>query len=713
MRRLTANSTTEPRPRTPLLRRFGRTGLSFPEIGLGTWTFSARDFGPVDDDECARVVRVAHDLGLRFLDTADVYGRGRVERLLGDILDAGLGSFFVSTKVGNDFRHGERSRKNFEPGYVASAIAESAARLRRPVLDLVHLHNPPGEALRDDGLLGVLRQLKRDGAVRFLALSTVNREDLEQLVDAALFDAVQIPFNLLRQDLLLRCRPALKRWGGAVIVRTPLEFGLLGGKLPAGSELATEDFRRRAWDADEEARKRAAAAELRDYVQRSARRTLPQAALQATLLPDVVSTVIPGCRSLDQLLGNVAVSRELPPLTRSELLEMDRIIRGAGLESELAAEFAPAPVVAISQAVRSNIAANIAIPSASVLAQPLRMGSLLLSNRIIRSGTTERAGDADGLPTEDMRNIHRDLARGGAGMVITGYLAVEPNGRASASHCVLCPGPAVDAWKAIVRACREVSDARLCAQLGHGGALSLTAYDQHNVVSRFRDAACAAAEAGFDAVQLHAAHGYLLGQLLSEKPALRDNPDDHAGRRLFGRIIEAVADAVRPDLAVLIKANVSDFVPGGYDTCDAAVFAGGLPDLPIDAVEWSGWTPTAHAWETPSRLGQVETRSEGFFVPFAAAVKRRCPGLVVGTCGGFRTAAGMARAIFDDGLDFVTLARPLIAEPDLPRKLLTGEQRAYCDGCNQCLAKNVRPVHCPKLGAFAAPLRLPMGELSP
>jgi 2,4-dienoyl-CoA reductase-like NADH-dependent reductase (Old Yellow Enzyme family)/aryl-alcohol dehydrogenase-like predicted oxidoreductase len=708
MRQLTANSTTELRPRTPLLRRFGRTGLSFPEIGLGTWTFSARDFGPVDDDECTRVVRVAHDLGLRFLDTADVYGRGRVERLLGNVLDAGLGSYFVSTKVGNDFRHGERSCKNFEPGYVASAIAESAARLRRPTLDLVHLHNPPAEAIRNNDLLNLLRQLKRDGVVRVLALSTVNDEDLEHLSDAAVFDAVQLPFNLLRQDLLLRCRLALKRWGGAVIVRTPLEFGLLGGQLPAGSQLAPEDFRRRAWDTDEEARKRAAAAELRDYIQRSARRTLPQAALQATLLPDVVSTVIPGCRNLDQLFDNVAVSRELPALTRSELLEMDRIIRRAGLESELATEFAPASVVAIS-----HVRSKIATPAAGVLAQPLRMGPLLLSNRIVRAGTTERAGNPDGLPTEDMRNIHRDLARGGAGMVITGYLAVEPHGRASASHCVLCPGPAVNAWKDVVRACKEVSDASLCAQLGHGGALSLTAYDHRDLVRHFRESACAAAEAGFDAVQLHAAHGYLLGQLLSEKPALRDMQGDHAGQLLFERIIEAVADAVRPELAILIKANVSDFVPGGYDTCDAAAFAGALSAMPIDAVEWSGWTPTAHAWETPSRLGQVENRSEGFFVPFAAGVKQRYPDLVVGTCGGFRTAAGMAQAISDDGLDFVTLARPLIAEPDLPRKLLTGEQRAYCDGCNQCLAKNVRPVHCPKLGAFAAPLRLPMGELSP
>jgi 2,4-dienoyl-CoA reductase-like NADH-dependent reductase (Old Yellow Enzyme family) len=196
-------------------------------------------------------------------------------------------------------------------------------------------------------------------------------------------------------------------------------------------------------------------------------------------------------------------------------------------------------------------------------------------------------------------------------------------------------------------------------------------------------------------------HGYLLGQLLAARPALRDGAAGHRGLDLFRRIITEVADAVQPALAVLVKANSSDFTPGGYDVADAAVFADALATMPVDAVEWSGWTPVAYPWETPSRLGEVEARSEGFFVPFAARVKARHPHLVVGSCGGFRTAAGMAEPIRRHGLDYVSLARPLVAEPDLPRRVLAGQARAFCDGCNECLGKAIRPVHCPRRSTSA------------
>jgi 2,4-dienoyl-CoA reductase-like NADH-dependent reductase (Old Yellow Enzyme family) len=335
--------------------------------------------------------------------------------------------------------------------------------------------------------------------------------------------------------------------------------------------------------------------------------------------------------------------------------------------------------------------------AADVLGQPLHIGRMRMPNRIVRSGTTERAVDAEGLPTPAMHQLHRALAAGGAGLVITGYLAVADAVRASASHGILRPGPAADAWAKIVAESQEAGDARLCAQLGHGGVLSLAGYAEDEIVRLFRESACAAAEAGFDAVQLHAAHGYLLGQLLAEAPPLRSRPTAHHGLELVLRIVDEVCRAVRPDLAVLLKANVSDFVPGGYAPPDAAVFADAVAGTALDGIEWSGWSPVADSWYTPSRLGEVEPRSEGFFVPFAARAKARNPHLVTGSCGGFRSAQGMSRAIVGYGLDFVSLSRPLVVEPDLPRRLLEGASRGRCDGCNQCLAKPVRPVHCPRL----------------
>lgn len=692
-------------PRRPLLRRFGLSGFAFPEIGLGTWTFSGRDFGAVDERECTEVIRGALDLGVRFFDTADVYGHGRVEELLAAAFgDAGKAAF-LSTKVGNDFGGADPgSRKNFDPDYLRAALAASARRLRRPVVDLVHLHNPPSEALADGRVLELLAGLKRDGRVRLVALSTVHGEQVREVTEGEVFDALQIPFNLLRQELLLTCRSWIERWGGGVIVRTPLEYGLLGGSLPPASELTSDDYRRRAWEPEEETVKRAVVAELAQVLASDGKRSLAQAALQFALIPDCVSVVIPGSRNLRQLRSNVAASRDVPPLEPQAIRAADGILRDAGLASGIRSELLSRPAVVVLGEVKA--ATPRPEPQVGRLGETWRIGKLRLDNRILRSGTTERAVDERGQPTAAMRQIHVDLARGGAGMAITGYLAVEWAGRASTSHCVLADRGAAAAWSEIIRACREVRpQARLCAQLAHGGSRSLGTFDADGVAESFARAAELAAEAGFDAVQLHAAHGYLLSQLLAEPPALRLSRARHPGLSKLSCIVRAVRGAVGNDFPLLAKVNMSDFSPGSYDAPDAEAAVAVLVDLGVDALEWSAWVPEAGAYESPSRPGQVEPRSEGFFLPFAQRIKERKRGLAVGTCGGFRTAAGMLRGVADGRLDFVALARPLIAEPDLPGRLLAGETcRAFCDGCNECLPRTVRPLHCPPMARSQPPI---------
>ncbi|HXT71532.1 MAG TPA: aldo/keto reductase [Vicinamibacterales bacterium] len=673
----------------PLLRRFGRTGLTFPEIGLGTWTLSDGPFGPITADDSREVVRAAVALGVTFFDTADIYGHGRVESLLGESLPERAG-VFVATKVGNEAVAGGPSRKNFDVDYVAAAVESCRQRLRQPAIGLLQLHNPPAGVLEAGPLLEKLADLKRAGKIRAIGLSTTEASDLHRLDELGIFDAVQIPFNVLRQDLLLSARDALESWGGAVVVRTPLEFGLLSGRLPQPPALSDGDYRRRAWGREEEAQKRAAADALGSLCA-AAPRSLPQLAIQVSLLPSFVSVVIPGCRDVEQLSANLAASRDVPPLGRRDLIEVDRVLRDHGLTSALATAFSPRTQVSCSDLTPNDGDA------ARTLAAPFRIGRLELANRIVRSGTTERAADRDGIPEAAMGDAYHRLVQGGTAMLITGYLAVEPAGRASLSHPILTGPPATAAWTAIVERCKAVSATKLCAQLGHGGALALSTYEPSGIERHFRDAALAAEAAGFDAVQLHAAHGYFLGQLLSSRPALRGGAAAHDGLSLFRRIVESVAAAIRPQLALLVKVNVSDFVAGGYDVSDAEVAAEALGTMPVDAVEWSGWTPAADPADTPSRLGEVNPGDEGFFVPFAARVKRLVPHLPMGTCGGFRSAVGMSRAISAHGLDFVSLSRAFIAEPDLPKRLLAGQPRAFCDGCNQCLAKHIRPVHCPRL----------------
>lgn len=494
-----------------------------------------------------------------------------------------------------------------------------------------------------------------------LAARAHDRAGVARVVEAGAFAAVELAFGPHHQDLLLESLPLLREWAGAVIVRL----------VPSAGGPRTGRWLRAE----------------------AGGRTLTQLTVQAALLSDVVSVVVGHPGDEADLRELVACSRDLPPLTPADTAALDRALSADGAPSHLAELHRRRP----------------ASPrTARRLDDAWTLGPLRVGNRIVRSGATERAVDEECLPTGAMVSLHRDLAAGGAGMVITGYLAVTRDTRASRSHGVLRPGPAVDAWARLLTTCRRAADGDVvfCAQLGHGGVLSTGSFDERDVVASFTEAASAAEAAGFDAIQLHGAHGYLLGQLLAEQPPLRTGATGrHHGLDLVRRVIGAVRAEIGDRLALLLKLNCSDFVTAGYDQRDSLVAVRALADTGIDGVEWSGWVPAAPAARTPSRLGEVEVRSEGFFVPFAARTKAENPHLAVGTCGGFRSADGMTRAVADHGLDFVSLARPLVAEPDLPRKMLGGQARARCDGCNECLAKHVRPLHCPR-----ALVLTPIGE---
>lgn len=664
--------------RTPLLRRFGLTALTVPEIGLRVGTSAALDH--------TALLHVASELGVGLfaLDGAD-----GADGEKGDWLKAAAKDLPEAAFVALDV----------DSAGLLPAVEDASARLERPMLDLVTLPEPP----RSTGTAAALATMRQRGLARAVGAVVSGPDDLAGVIDAGCFDAVEIVFNVVQQETLLACSDLLRHWRGAVLVRQPLAAEVWEQASAPGDGAAVVP--------GVEAQ---ILRELADLF--GGDRTPVQAALQVALLPDLVSTLLPRCRTGAQVAECVAASTELPPLTPAQLASADRIISGYGYVSALATHLAPHRPVQVRVARvtgRFDLARaadpvggseggerSSTEPAAQVLAQPVRIGDLVLPNRIVRSATTERAVDLDGLPTAAMKQIHRDLAAGGAGLVITGLLSVSPETEANSryGYSVMYPGQPVQAWEPIVAACHEAGAAKMCAQIGYGGVLSPSDLAPNEIAGQVVAAASAAAEAGFDAVQLHAAHGYLLGQLLSQQPPLRNRPSDHSGLELLLRIVEAVCDAVGPGLAVLVKANVSDMVPGGYGPADATVFAAALAGTRVSGVEWSAWTPTAPVWHSSCRFGVGEERSEGFFVPFAADVKARHPHLAVGTCSGFRSAAGMARAIADAGLDFVALSRPLIAEPDLPARILGGAPEARCDACNRCLLEGVSPLRCVRWG---------------
>ena len=150
-------------------RRLGRTGLEVSEIGFGAWAIGGTSWGPTDDDESVRAIQKAIDLGVNFIDTADIYGRGHSETLILKALACRKNKYYLATKVGNDFyyKEGAPALKNFEPQYIRFAVEQSLKRLKRECIDVYQLHNPATEIIERGEVFEALDGLKEQGKIGF------------------------------------------------------------------------------------------------------------------------------------------------------------------------------------------------------------------------------------------------------------------------------------------------------------------------------------------------------------------------------------------------------------------------------------------------------------------------------------------------------------------------------------------------------------------
>ncbi|MEW6220240.1 MAG: NADH:flavin oxidoreductase [Thermodesulfobacteriota bacterium] len=345
------------------------------------------------------------------------------------------------------------------------------------------------------------------------------------------------------------------------------------------------------------------------------------------------------------------------------------------------------------------------------------VNGMTLANRLVRSATWEGMCDPDGRPTARLADCYRDLARGSVGLIISGYTFVRPDGKQLPGKMGLHTGGFIGDLGRVVEAVHG-EGGRLCIQLVHAGgqtraqmagsqpiAPSAVKVDQfpetpramgeddiRQVVAAFGAAAGRAKEAGADAVQIHAAHGYLACQFLSPLTNRRTDAYggsiDHRARFLL-EVLAAIRQSVGPGFPVLVKLNGADFLPGGLELADAVAVAGLLDQAGIDAIEVSGGTP-ASGMMIPVRTDILEPGQEAYHLDLARAVKERvrCPVMVV---GGFRSYDVVARAIEREGIDYVSLARPFIREPDLARRWQSGDHApARCISCNGCFGPGLK-----------------------
>jgi aryl-alcohol dehydrogenase-like predicted oxidoreductase len=298
------------------LRTLGRSGLRVSEVGFGAWAIGGNahgnSYGPTDDATSIAAVRRALDLGCTFFDTADVYGWGHSEEVLGEALRDNRQDVVIATKVGGDYYHGG-VRMNFDPGYLAFALDRSLQRLRTDYVDVYQLHNPPLGMTGDPRTYEVLDGLVAENKIRAYGVSV--HEPLEAVIaiETGKPAAIQLPFSLFRQEWIDEVLPLAVKRGVGVIAREPLANGFLAGRHGEDARFPEGDIRHH-WP-PEMIRSQVRAARV--AVQALARdgRTPAQSALKFVLAFPEVSVAIPGAKTPAQVEENLAAAdaRDLTP----------------------------------------------------------------------------------------------------------------------------------------------------------------------------------------------------------------------------------------------------------------------------------------------------------------------------------------------------------------------------------------------------------------
>jgi len=340
------------------------------------------------------------------------------------------------------------------------------------------------------------------------------------------------------------------------------------------------------------------------------------------------------------------------------------------------------------------------------------LGSLTLPNRLIRSATAEMMADEDGRPGEALAALYRDLARGGVGLITTGHMYIAPEGKAHDGMT----GIHEDALVPDLRRLTSVVHAeggQIAVQINHAGrqtrcadvkqplgpsdeettppgrgARAMTADEIGQTIEAYARAAERAVAAGFDAIQIHAAHGYLISQFLSSISNRRT--DDWGGSldgrlRLFERVVTACRDAVGATFPLFAKLGMRDESDEGLTLADGVEIVSRLAGFGLDAIELSGGLASSATYNIGSAVSPGH--GEAFFRPFAVAA-REASSLPILRVGGLRSRVVMDEVLDCGDAQFLSMCRPLICEPDLPKRLAAGQLASSCVSKNRCWPKH-------------------------
>ena len=358
--------------------------------------------------------------------------------------------------------------------------------------------------------------------------------------------------------------------------------------------------------------------------------------------------------------------------------------------------------------------------------KPMNIGKLEIKNRFIRSATYEGMATEEGHVTDNLVELYKNLAEGGVGLIITGYAYIQLSGIAFDTQLGVYNDDLIPGLSKIADIVHKHSqDCKIALQIVHCGRQSrhlkntlapsalmdkitkkipkaMTIEEIKETIEAFAQAVRRAKEAGFDAVQLHGAHGYLISEFLS--PYTNKRNDEYGGKSTETRmkIVEDIynrsVELVGKDFPILIKINGDDFLEGGLTIEESKKIANSLSKLGFAAIEISGcmWDVCKRSknelgWKSsfvPESRMFVGTKNEpAYNLPSAKEIKKviDIPLILV---GGINSLDLVEQILTERNADFVALCRPLIREPDLPKRWLKGigESKVECIYCNGCMS---------------------------
>jgi len=347
----------------------------------------------------------------------------------------------------------------------------------------------------------------------------------------------------------------------------------------------------------------------------------------------------------------------------------------------------------------------------SKLFETTTLKNMTLPNRFVRSATWEGRATDDGFCTQGLIDMMTQLVRGGVGLIITGHAYVLKNGQAGPWQLGVYSDTLIEGLTKMTEAVHQ-ENGKIVMQIAHSGCQApvaltglsplgpsvlenqegsrcreMTQADISKVVDAFAQGAARAKQAGFDGVQIHAAHGYLLSQFLS--PFFNKRTDEYGGTienrtRIVLEVLARIRALVGYDFPVLIKLNSEDFLDNGLTVDDMIHAAALFEQAGIDAIEISGGTAYSNG-RIPVRIAKIDTEEkEVFYKSAATRYKKKIPVPLL-LVGGIRSYGVAERLVEEGTADYISLCRPLIREPHLINRWKQGDtRRATCLSDNLC-----------------------------